>query len=845
MSDNNNLINSGERLSFFKLFVEKEYKIEIPIIQRDYAQGRNSSSEVRERFLDALHSYLEENKPNRDLDFVYGSLIENGDTRFIPLDGQQRLTTLFLLHWYLANISDNLQLFRDSLASKKNHEGKEIYRSNFTYETRTSSREFCDELMSNEIDMDELLISQVDNKPSLSKTIQDCGWYYLSWENDPTIQSMLTMLDDIHVKFQNNPEFFDRLIDTENPIITFLFLNLKEFKLTDDLYIKMNARGKPLTTFENFKAKFEQHISEMFYSESAGRSIVFGDEDKSVSTQEYFSHKIDTSWANLLWNYRNSNGNDNSYDDELMNLIRVIVANEYATVSKKEKDQDLEFLIGTYAARKRKNYTDNLTYHIYEKLGVLTKNAITYLIDSLDALSNGNSNIHSYINDKFYFDEQEVFQKVLKLELTLPQRVQFHAYLKFLIHNKNNRDGIEQWMRVIHNLTENTVIDGADEVARATKAIESLLDHSNDILEYLKVPNNKAEFFLGRQTQEERIKAHLITKSEDWKNVVESIEQHSYLKGQIAFLLEFSGVLAYYEEHAHCNWSVEEDNSFIAKFRNYSNKADVVFNAIGTSLNKDFVWERAVLTKGDYLILASAWRRNLLTSSRNVRDYSWKRLLRLSPSGTKQEEANHWKYKRDLVKEVFDDPTFNERDFDGTLSVICNNPLGGWRGYFVKNPELIRYCEQGFIRFESASDIKLYKQSQQNHRHVEMYSYNIFMQNFFGKEILKPFKECWYYEVKSGDELSCVVLEDWTYQRKHFAMDVYYDAENKEFLTRFYKVKGNLFKTEYPSELESIVRSTGFEWDDEETTFGYTTRSKTEEETITLIKSLCSRLNNL
>lgn len=44
-------------------------------------------------------SYLEEGMSHRDLDFVYGSSKRIGDvTYFIPLDGQQRLTTLFLLH---------------------------------------------------------------------------------------------------------------------------------------------------------------------------------------------------------------------------------------------------------------------------------------------------------------------------------------------------------------------------------------------------------------------------------------------------------------------------------------------------------------------------------------------------------------------------------------------------------------------------------------------------------------------------------------------------------------------------------------------------------------------------
>jgi len=66
-----------------------------------------------------------------ELDFVYGN-IENDV--FQPLDGQQRLTTLFLFHWYIAQNIDKL-----------NETKKEFLK--FTYETRISSREFCNELV--------------------------------------------------------------------------------------------------------------------------------------------------------------------------------------------------------------------------------------------------------------------------------------------------------------------------------------------------------------------------------------------------------------------------------------------------------------------------------------------------------------------------------------------------------------------------------------------------------------------------------------------------------------------------------------------------------------------------
>ena len=87
-------------------------KIAIPLIQRDYAQGRidNDVNRVRSRFLDSLYKAITEEPIT--LDFVYGDIDEKGT--MTPLDGQQRLTTLFLLHWYAAkkeNISEGKYAF--------------------------------------------------------------------------------------------------------------------------------------------------------------------------------------------------------------------------------------------------------------------------------------------------------------------------------------------------------------------------------------------------------------------------------------------------------------------------------------------------------------------------------------------------------------------------------------------------------------------------------------------------------------------------------------------------------------------------------------------------------------
>jgi hypothetical protein len=101
--------------------------IEIPLIQRDYAQGRTDgrATDIRARFLDVLHDALT-NGTKVGLDFVYGD-VEGGTLR--PLDGQQRLTTLFLLHWYLGHRAGQIN-------------DRQPWMS-FSYATRPSARLFC------------------------------------------------------------------------------------------------------------------------------------------------------------------------------------------------------------------------------------------------------------------------------------------------------------------------------------------------------------------------------------------------------------------------------------------------------------------------------------------------------------------------------------------------------------------------------------------------------------------------------------------------------------------------------------------------------------------------------
>lgn len=831
-------IQSGERLTFNKIFTEKNYRIEIPIIQRDYAQGRDSSKDVRDLFLKALYTHLEENIPNRDLDFVYGSLVNDGTLKFIPLDGQQRLTTLFLLHWYLANLSGNHESFVSVMLDQN---GK----SKFSYETRSSAQEFCASLLKFKPNFYDLLSPDKDQSNSLSKTIRNEGWYYLSWKYDPTVKSMLTMLDSIHSIFFEYPDYYTRLINNDKPIITFLFLNLKDFKLTDDLYIKMNSRGKPLTSFENFKAKFEQYLGKIDGQDNY--TLDFSGKLKEVSLREYFSHKIDTEWANLFWNYKslvqakNEDNSDNTFDDELMNYFRVNLANLWAERCIGDNYMALEYLIGTQVAKKNKDYSDKFTFNRFEELGAFSKNNVKFLIESFDALVNGTEKIKKHLDDVFFFNENRIFERVLKAELTLPQRVQFYAYINYIISQKEDRQGLFQWMRVVHNLTENTPIDSAEDVSKAIKSLEKLLMHSSNIIDKFNDNSLKVDFFYGPQVIEEKIKSCLIVKSNEWQNLIINSEKHQYFKGQIAFILEFSGILEYYLANSNCNWSSEDNETFFENAISYSQKSQALFAYVLEGKN-NYLWERAVLSKGDYLVPASRNRKNFLSNNRYHRDYSWKRLLRI-PTFTNEEEFEQWRLRRSYIKEVFDDTRFNKDDIENSLKSILKDIISGWRKNIVENPKLIDYCQQGFMRFESSSSILLYKESQQNHRHREMYTYNLFDKWMTNSTDFLPFQGLEHWEVRSGDEFSCIYLSNYVFERKSFAIDVYFDARSKDFTIKFYKSKGNIEENDYPEKLLNLIKAQNLGWSTEYK--GYWTARKTEKEVIDFLKPLCISLQTL
>lgn len=402
-------------------------RIVIPIIQRDYAQGRDGVDikRIRYRFLNALKDALLVEPIT--LDFIYGDIDDKGI--LTPLDGQQRLTTLFLLHWYAAKVGN---IVPDEYQFLKN----------FSYETRYSARDFCERLIDYDPDL-----SQV-----ISEEIIDQSWFPLDWKKDPTIHSMLVVLDSIQEVFADVNDIWGKL---NGNAISFYFLPIKDMGLTDELYIKMNSRGKPLTRFEHFKAELERNLREI-----------------SNDIAERIIRKIDIDWMNMLWRYR---GSDNVVDDEFLRYFRficdIICYQENDTPQGKSMD---EFdLLDLYFSKGKESATRNvLTLESYFDCWCNIEASINAFFDSFLT--------HEHTIGKVVIDSRyqvNLFKDCLKSyadvmgngnrQFSLNKIILLYAVVVYLL----NKDSIS-WnafvrrMRIINNLVMNSEYEISDSTNR-------------------------------------------------------------------------------------------------------------------------------------------------------------------------------------------------------------------------------------------------------------------------------------------------------------------------------------------------------------------------------------------
>lgn len=746
----------GEKSSLWNL--TSENAIVIPIIQRDYAQGRTNDDvrQIREPFLKKIFKVLNSENEKLELDFVYGTLEKPKDIsstkanyeNFVPLDGQQRLTTLFLLHWFLSVWNDS-----DFRLMQEQFNGR------FSYATRLSSSDFCNELLEHVCAQDVRDSFDRKKKNAISSMLQNEGWFHNQWKNDPTICGMLTMLDTMLLLFNEMVKdqdkapkantYFKRLIceDVEDTAITFniLYINKGEFHLSDELYIKMNSRGKPLSDFETFKARFESFIA------------------KNTQVNSDFSGNIDGKWADVFWTLRNtvkprSEEDNKTYyrdntDGMMMNVIKIALSNRFAILTE-NNDSGLDELFESQVAMKA-NPNMHLTFYRYTELGVFNEpdDDSSEEEDLEPQKKRINESVCQSVYDTLSFvcdikgqhaDKYKIDPDILKVDellnnilfygidgknskitgATYSTRLMFWALSEFCIkyqdaiHNCNSGTywPLIRWIRFARNMIESAEINSAADMQKALKFLDSIFpkETNDDIIKHLSAMTNAPEDcspFPQSQIKEEILKSRLIEHEPSWENYITEADNVKAWSGRSGYLLYFAELSDKLEQDIQA-WDAVTHATYQVRFSEYKHKMDMLLSYLeGNKYQEKCLLERALLSKGCYFRKEDDRSDiySMMDQSISSRSYSFRQMVQYNGINCDNDKSVY-REGVDCLKEVLDDSNYkyaNTNDVAESLKNIINEHLSkikDWRWPLIVNPEIWHEAWQRFVWIHEDND---------------------------------------------------------------------------------------------------------------------------------------------
>lgn len=353
--------------------LNKSYNICIPAIQREYVQGFNEekSNAVRKRFLDDIFEVLESDDSEKTLktNIIYG--YTKNDT-FYPVDGQQRITTLFIVHWFLWN--------KAGKSAEPFFQDKPI-----VYEIRSATGSFFRELVNP--DKMSAYKKMLNSDKFLIDSMVQSRWFKSEWLSDVTVLSIINVMSELKERKISKEQAENYYLKLEEEKITFDLYAIdsdsaKRSSITD--YVRLNSRGKELEWFENIKA-----------------IISMIEKQLEISNKDSFVYKYDKIYSDYFYKvYKSHNKSLEQITKDMNNATLYFMINSYNLMKlllndKKQGDVDSWF---------------KLYKTLSEECGAISENKHTFLESYLTFVNNALSSIvqldDNDIREKFQFHEQ-------------------------------------------------------------------------------------------------------------------------------------------------------------------------------------------------------------------------------------------------------------------------------------------------------------------------------------------------------------------------------------------------------------------------------------------------------
>lgn len=304
----------------------------IPEIQRDYVwQGKqvehliasiNTDYEKYKSFKfedgrdDELASrfaqYVKRIRCSSNIGFLYAYSNSGINGEYYLIDGQQRITTVFLLIFVLSvfGSEEDIAVFKRVFCHKLTLTPKLDYR------VREASHTFIVDLVS----------SALRSKKISSGWIKNQSWYLKEYDHDVSICSAISNIDIIIAECWKinwigmNGAADSNVIKYILDYLEFWYFDTKLSSQGEDLYIYMNARGESMQDHENIKADLLGRLPSLEEKQRYG--------------------KLWEQWQDYFWLKKGSNSNSDKGFNEFLNCIAGL--NNYSAANKKYSKHDFD-----------------------------------------------------------------------------------------------------------------------------------------------------------------------------------------------------------------------------------------------------------------------------------------------------------------------------------------------------------------------------------------------------------------------------------------------------------------------------------------------------------------------
>ena len=460
----------------------------VPEIQRDYVWQTTDVIDLLNSLKDGFEG---EERERPYLGFIYAYNDREYVYKYFLVDGQQRLTTIFLL--LLACHQKNGNQLPEYIIKQR--------KLKLDYKVRQATHDFLIDLVNH---------CETGNN-SFDFNIKDQVWFHKDYEIDKTINNMVENFNAIREWL----EYFD-----ENQSAKFLkfvednvdlsYFDIENGRQGEELYIYMNSRGRQLEPNETLKAKFLNLLDTTKDKEKWG--IVW------------------EKWQDFFWKQRGSNLDADAGFNDFLKMVQIIHMCELDYSAEK---------ISEHATSKSNVIND---FSLFPE----SLEEIELFFDAYEWLSNS-----SMINDFFnrYENDETYFASSSRIDLRKKQIYYFRTLpiLSFLTKTKVRDERIIiRFIRFFYNVSRKESSIGKDIANNLPNAIKLIIEYSGSKSEGFDVCD-LIDYQKGRSviiSAEELIKLLLFKNPpenvtrEQIEELFWEAEDHFVFSGEIIFLLK-------------------------------------------------------------------------------------------------------------------------------------------------------------------------------------------------------------------------------------------------------------------------------------------------------------------